>query len=187
VAPWRFSSRPEQKVRSLVLAGPVNPWSDFGMERIRFLAAAGWMLLPDGKFPFRHLCIVVALRRMYGDPERIRGRYSSRLCVMLMRPGRVHNLLNVLPKLGSDVGACAAPSPGTSAGTVDLGKQKTARLTCVRRCSAKAPCPFETALLPGWGIWHLKKSRRLRPFGAGFSRAQRLRLCHTKVWKWATS
>jgi len=53
-----FLAARSRKVRSLVLAAPVNPWSDFGMERIRFLAAA-WV---DGccgwQFLFRHLCIV---------------------------------------------------------------------------------------------------------------------------------
>src|SRR5260221_13843076 len=41
-----FLAARSRKVRSLVLAAPVNPWSDFGMERIRFLSGrlGGWLL-----------------------------------------------------------------------------------------------------------------------------------------------
>ena len=72
------------KVRSLVLVAPVNPWSNFGAGRIRFLigrmgAAFLRMVWPVSR-PLHRIAVV----RMYGDPRRlppgtVEG-YRSRLC-----------------------------------------------------------------------------------------------------------
>jgi len=80
---------------------------------------------------------------------------------MLMRPGRVHNLLNVLRSWESDVGALRGAIAqvqvpvrliwGTKDGAVDL-RSADALQSALPHC--------ETALLPGWGIWHLKKIQK---------------------------
>jgi len=84
------------KVRSLVLAAPVNPWSDFGAERIRFLN--GWLggTLLRLTLPVSRPVHRMALERMYGDPGRIPPGTVEGYSRMLMTPGRAHNILNTL-------------------------------------------------------------------------------------------
>jgi len=147
-----FLTARSRKVRSLVLAAPVNPWSDFGMERIRFFSSGlgGWLLRMA--IPFSSPLHRVALRRMYGDPERIREGTLQGYASMLMRPGRVHNLLNVLRSWESDVGALRGAIAqvqvpvrliwGTKDGAVDL-RSADALQSALPHC--------DTALLPRVG------------------------------------
>jgi pimeloyl-ACP methyl ester carboxylesterase len=147
-----FLAARSRKVRSLVLAAPVNPWSDFGIERIRFLSSrlGGWLLRMA--IPLSSPLHRVALRRMYGDPGRIPEGTVQVYSSMLMRRGRVHNLLNVLRSWESDVralrGAIAqVQAPvlliwGTKDGAVDLRSADALQRT-LPHC--------ETALLPGVG------------------------------------
>jgi len=60
------------------------------MERIRFFSSGLVEAAADGTFLFRPPLHRVALRRMYGDPERIREGTLQGYASMLMRPGRVH-------------------------------------------------------------------------------------------------
>jgi pimeloyl-ACP methyl ester carboxylesterase len=91
-----------KKVRSLVLAAPVNPWSDAGGERIRFLNGrlGGTLLrltIPVSR-PLHH----IALERMYGDPGRIPPGTLEGYSRMVMRPGRADNILNTLRSWEND-------------------------------------------------------------------------------------
>ena len=147
-----FLAARSRKVRSLVLAAPVNPWSDFGIERIRFLSSRLGGYLLRMAIPFSSPFHRTALRRMYGDPglipEGTLQGYSSRL----MRRGRVHNLLNVLRSWESDrrdlrgaIAQVQAPVLlvwGTKDGAVDL-RSADALQSILPHC--------ETALLPGVG------------------------------------
>ncbi|HJT52351.1 MAG TPA: alpha/beta fold hydrolase, partial [Candidatus Angelobacter sp.] len=58
-------------VRSLALAAPVNPWSTFGMERVRFCASTMGRLLVYCGLPFSGRFHRAALEQMYGDKSRI--------------------------------------------------------------------------------------------------------------------
>jgi len=86
----------DRRVRSLVLAAPVNPWSTFGAGRVRFLS--GWLggTLLRLTMPVLQPLHPVALRRMYGDPQRIPAGTLEGYSALLMRRGRVHNILNTL-------------------------------------------------------------------------------------------
>lgn len=100
-----FLAARSDKVRSMVLAAPVNPWSDFGSGRVRFLTGRlGGMLLRMA-LPVSRPVHGIAVRRMYGDPQRVPegtvAGYSSRL----MRPGRAHNVLNTLQSWENDIAA----------------------------------------------------------------------------------
>jgi pimeloyl-ACP methyl ester carboxylesterase len=113
-----FLAARSRKVRSLVLAAPVNPWSDFGAERIRFLSSRLGGCLLRMAIPLSSPLHRVALRRMYGDPGRIPDGTLQGYAPMLMRRGRVHNLLNVLRSWESDMRAlrgerfrCGAADP----------------------------------------------------------------------------
>ncbi|HEV7676585.1 MAG TPA: alpha/beta fold hydrolase [Candidatus Angelobacter sp.] len=118
------------KIRSLVLAAPVNPWSNLGRGRIRFLNGRLGAALLRMTWPVSRPLHRLALARMYGDPKRLPAGtidgYSSRI----MRPGRVHNILNTLHTWHKDVNALRAAIPriqarslliwGTRDGAVDV-------------------------------------------------------------------
>jgi pimeloyl-ACP methyl ester carboxylesterase len=147
-----FMAAQSRKVRSLVLAAPVNPWSDFGTERIRFLSSrlGGWLLRMA--IPFSSPFHRIALRRLYGDPGRIPEGTLQGYSSMLMRRGRVHNLLNVLRSWERDVRSlrgiiAQVQAPvlliwGTKDGAVDP-RSAGALQRALPHC--------ETALLPGVG------------------------------------
>jgi pimeloyl-ACP methyl ester carboxylesterase len=118
------------KIRSLVLAAPVNPWSELGREGLRFFDGwAGRTLLRLG-MPFSRPLHSTVLRRLYGDPGRIRAGALEGYSKMIMSPGRADNLLNTVHCWQSDLHALhaaiervEAPSLliwGTKDGAVDL-------------------------------------------------------------------
>lgn len=94
-----------KKVRSLVLAAPVNPWSAMGARRVRFLS--GWLggMLLRVTMPVLQPLHPIALRRMYGDPARIPVGTLEGYSALLMRRGRVHNILNTLRSWDNDLAA----------------------------------------------------------------------------------
>ena len=96
-------SQKAHRIRSLVLSAPVNPWSDFGRGRIRFLSSpvGGYFLRLT--LPISHPVHGIALRRMYGDPKRIPGDALQRYRASILRPGRALNVLTALRKWQTDV------------------------------------------------------------------------------------
>ncbi|MGZ4828824.1 MAG: alpha/beta fold hydrolase [Candidatus Angelobacter sp.] len=125
-----FLAAQSGKVRSLALAAPVNPWSNLGARRIRFLNSRLGEALLRIAWPVSRPLYRIELARMYGDPRRIPAGtiegYSSRA----MRPGRVHNILNTLSSWEQDVNTLRAAIPsikarslliwGTRDGAVDV-------------------------------------------------------------------
>jgi pimeloyl-ACP methyl ester carboxylesterase len=93
------------KVRSIVLAAPVNPWSDFGAGRIRFLNGRFGGALLRMAWPVSRPLHRIALERMYGDPRRVPAGTIEGYSSLVMRPGRVHHILNCLNSWEKDVGA----------------------------------------------------------------------------------
>ena len=96
-------ARASGRIQSLVLSAPVNPWSDFGRRRIRFLSTplGGCflrMVLPVSR-PFHR----IALRRVYGDPTRIPVDTLEGYRASVMRPGRAQNVLTALRLWQKDV------------------------------------------------------------------------------------
>jgi pimeloyl-ACP methyl ester carboxylesterase len=106
-----FLAAQSPKIRSLVLAAPVNPWSNLGTGRIRFLNGRLGAALLRVAWPVSRPLYGTALARMYGDPKRLPAGtidgYSSRI----MRPGRVHNILNTLRSWHHDVDGLRAVIP----------------------------------------------------------------------------
>lgn len=125
-----FLAAQNAKVRSLVLAAPVNPWSKQGLGRIQFLngrlGAAFLRLVWPVSRPLYH----TALARMYGDPRRLSAETVEGYRSQIMRPERVNNLLNALRSWESDVNALRMAIPrikarslliwGTRDGAVDI-------------------------------------------------------------------
>jgi pimeloyl-ACP methyl ester carboxylesterase len=91
------------RVRSLVLAAPVNPWSASGARRVRFLSGWAGGTLLRLTMPALQPLHPLALRRMYGDPARIPEGTLEGYSALLMRRGRVHNILNTLRSWEKDL------------------------------------------------------------------------------------
>jgi pimeloyl-ACP methyl ester carboxylesterase len=147
-----FLAAMSRKVRSLVLAAPVNPWSNFGVERIRFFNGRLGRTLLRLTMPVSRPLHKTALERMYGDPGRIPKGTLEGYAFPLMRRGRVHNILNTLRQWERDVaalrGAIARVEArslliwGTRDGAVDL-KSSEALMQVLPEC--------ELALIHGAG------------------------------------
>jgi len=99
------------KVRSLVLAAPVNPWSTLGSGRIRFLNGRTGEVLLRIVWPFSRPLYPTALARMYGDPTRLSAETVAGYVSQIMRPGRVSNNLNTLRSWEKDVHALREAIP----------------------------------------------------------------------------
>jgi pimeloyl-ACP methyl ester carboxylesterase len=118
------------KVRSLVLAAPVNPWSNFGSGRIRFLSGRIGSAFLRTVWPVSGPLYHIALARMYCDPRRLTPETVEGYRSIVMRPGRVKNILNTLRSWEKDVNALRAEIPkikarslliwGTCDGAVDV-------------------------------------------------------------------
>lgn len=118
------------KARSLVLVAPVNPWSNLGSGRIRFLNGRIGATFLRMVWPFSRPLYSIALARMYGDPERLVAGTVEGYRSQIMRSGRVNNVLNTLSRWEKDMDALRAVIPnikarslliwGTSDGAVDI-------------------------------------------------------------------
>jgi pimeloyl-ACP methyl ester carboxylesterase len=124
-----LASEALESIRSLILVSPVNPWSDLGQGRIRFLSSrfGGWFLRMT--LPISHPCHGIALRRMYGDPRRIREGTLEGYRASILHRGRAANVLTALRNWQRDVEALRTVIPnldiptlliwGTRDGAVD--------------------------------------------------------------------
>lgn len=132
-----LASEALESTRSLILVSPVNPWSDFGEGRIRFLSSrfGGWFLRMT--LPISHPCHGIALRRMYGDPRRIPEGTLEGYRASIVRRGRAANVLTALRNWQRDVEALRSVIPqldvptlliwGTRDGAVDPGSAEKLR------------------------------------------------------------
>jgi pimeloyl-ACP methyl ester carboxylesterase len=100
-----------QKIGSLVLAAPVNPWSTLGSGRIRFLNGRIGEALLRTAWPLSRPLYRIALARMYGDPRRLSAETVVGYRSQIMRPRRVDNILNTLRSWEKDVNTLRAAIP----------------------------------------------------------------------------
>ena len=125
-----FLAAQSQRICSLVLAAPVNPWSNLGARRVRFLKGRLGGTLLRMAWPVSRPLHRLVLERMYGDPRRVPAGTIEGYSSLIMRPGRVHNILNTLHSWEKDVNALRAAIPrirvrslliwGTRDGAVDV-------------------------------------------------------------------
>ena len=125
-----FLAAQSRRVRSLVLAAPVNPWSDLGAGRIRFFNGRFGGALLRMAWPVSRPLHRIAVKRMYGDPRRVPAGTIEGYSSLAMRPGKVHSVLSTLRNWQDDVNALTIAIPritvpslliwGTRDGAVDL-------------------------------------------------------------------
>jgi pimeloyl-ACP methyl ester carboxylesterase len=99
------------RVRSMVLAAPVNPWSSLGAGRIRFLQGRIGAAFLRTVWPISRPLYHTALVRMYGDSRRLPAGTVQGYRSQIMRPGRVDNVLNTLRGWDKDVNTLRAAIP----------------------------------------------------------------------------
>jgi pimeloyl-ACP methyl ester carboxylesterase len=125
-----FLAARSSKVRSMVLAAPVNPWSNFGAGRIRFLNGRMGKTLLRLALPVSRPLHLTAIQRMYGDPSRVPPGTLEGYSPQVLRPGRAHDILNTMSHWQKDITALRDAIPrvkarslliwGTRDGAVDL-------------------------------------------------------------------
>lgn len=134
------------KVRSIVLAAPVNPWSSFGAGRIRFLIGRMGSAFLRTVWPVSHPLYRTAMARMYGDLSRMPAGTVAGYRSQIMRPGRVNNILNTLRSWEKDVNVLREEIPkikarslliwGTRDGAVDVRSAESLK-KILPRCQLK--------------------------------------------------
>lgn len=117
-------------VRSLVLAAPVNPWSNFGLERVRFFSSRLGAALLRLAMPISRPVHLTELKRMYGDPNRMPAGTLEGYSRFFLRKGLARNIVQTLRCWENDLEALPAAiqrvqSPtlliwGTRDGAVDM-------------------------------------------------------------------
>ena len=92
-----------ERVRSLILVAPVNPWSAHGRRFAPFLSSApvSWLLLQLE--PGLGIVHNVLLRRLYGDPQRIRPGTLAGYSVPFTIPGTLKYGLGVVKTWNRDL------------------------------------------------------------------------------------
>lgn len=125
-----FLAARTQRVRSLVLVAPVNPWSEFGGGRIRFLKGAIGGTLLRFILPLSRPFHSIGVQRMYGDPQHVPPGTTEGYSSQILAPGRAQNVLSTLRSWDKDIAALTEAIPhvkartlliwGTRDGAVDL-------------------------------------------------------------------
>ena len=111
IAMFLAADNGREKVRSLVLAAPVNPWSSLGLGRIRFFNTRFGAALLRMAWPALRPVHRPALERLYGERSRVRAGTVEGYSSLAMRPGRVHNILNTLHSWEKDISVLSVAIP----------------------------------------------------------------------------
>jgi pimeloyl-ACP methyl ester carboxylesterase len=101
-----------ERVRSLILHAPANPFSDIADPLIRFYRTAlgRWFA---GRIPTVPASVQsLALGRMYGDARRVRSGSLEHYIASLRIPGTVAYVLSILDRWELDMAALEAALPG---------------------------------------------------------------------------
>ncbi len=151
VAMW-FAAHYPERVRSLVLHAPANPFCIQSRPQIRFAATrlghavAHW--IPSGP---RRLHMA-ALSRMYGNPALVQAASLEAYVQSLRQPGTVDYVLSVLRSWTADMAALAPLLPRLRKLPVLLlwgDRDRAVSHTSVERLSHVLRAPLE--ILPGLG------------------------------------
>jgi pimeloyl-ACP methyl ester carboxylesterase len=114
----RDAQRAKPRILSLVLVGPVNPWSACGNGRIRFFSSAVGSWVVRLGMPVSHPVQHWAVRRMYADKRRIAPGTERGYTPMIVRPGRAQNILSTLRFWWRDLEILGAAIPHIKAPTL---------------------------------------------------------------------
>ena len=105
------AERAPDRVRSLILVSPANPWSRNGRKRLKLLRnpAVAWMF-PKFARPMRGLHSYF-VRRMYGDPSKITRETLRGYARPLGMPGRFEHAVKIVKTWSEDMRELEATLP----------------------------------------------------------------------------
>jgi pimeloyl-ACP methyl ester carboxylesterase len=101
-----------ERVRSLILHAPANPFSDIADPMIRFYRTPLGRWFADRIPTLPSHVQSLALGRMYGDASRVRSGSLERYVASLRVPGTVDYVLSILDRWELDMAALEAALPG---------------------------------------------------------------------------
>jgi pimeloyl-ACP methyl ester carboxylesterase len=106
-----MAAQAPERVRSLILVAPANPWSANGKRWAPFLSSAvmSWLILRLG--PGLNTAHDLMLRRLYGDRKRIRPGTLEGYSDPLRIPGGFEYWLNVMTTWNKDLAELASVMP----------------------------------------------------------------------------
>ncbi len=107
----RAAALAPERVRSLILVAPVNPWSAHGRRLAPFLSSppVSWLLLRVE--PALGIVHDALLRRLYGDPQRIRPGTLAGYSAAFKIPGTLNYGLGVVRSWNRDLADLEAALP----------------------------------------------------------------------------
>lgn len=91
-----LAARHPNRVGKLILFAPANPYCDLGLELIGFYQTRFGMWLARQIPWIPRVVKSIALRRMYGDPQRMRSDALDGYIAGLAVPGTIEHVLNIL-------------------------------------------------------------------------------------------
>jgi 4,5:9,10-diseco-3-hydroxy-5,9,17-trioxoandrosta-1(10),2-diene-4-oate hydrolase len=99
-----FAARHPDRVRSLILFAPANPFCDLGHQLIRFYQTRVGIWLAR-QIPFLpRMLKATALSRMYGDPSRVSAGALEGYIEGLRIPGTIDHVLQIVQRWAVDMG-----------------------------------------------------------------------------------
>jgi pimeloyl-ACP methyl ester carboxylesterase len=91
------------RISRMVLCAPINPWSPFGRQRVRWLAAPLGRHFVVHVAPRLHSIMKMYYREMYGDPSRIAPGSVEGYAAGLLLPRTFHHLVRIMRRWHPDL------------------------------------------------------------------------------------
>ncbi len=110
-----FAARHPNRVRSLILFAPANPFCDLGHQLIRFYQTRFGIWLARQIPVLPRMVKATALSRMYGDPARVSIDSLEGYTDGLHVPGTIDHVLQILQRWFVDMGLLRSALTGLSA------------------------------------------------------------------------
>jgi 4,5:9,10-diseco-3-hydroxy-5,9,17-trioxoandrosta-1(10),2-diene-4-oate hydrolase len=110
-----FAARYPDRVRSLILFAPANPFCDLGHQLIRFYQTRFGIWLARQIPVLPRMLKATALSRMYGDPSRVSAGSLEGYTDGLHVPGTMDHILQIIQRWFVDMGLLRSALPGITA------------------------------------------------------------------------
>jgi 4,5:9,10-diseco-3-hydroxy-5,9,17-trioxoandrosta-1(10),2-diene-4-oate hydrolase len=110
-----FAARHPDRVRSLILFAPANPFCDLGHQLIRFYQTRFGIWLARQIPALPRMLKATALSRMYGDPSRVSAGSLEGYIEGLHIPGTMDHILQIIERWFVDMGLLRSALPSLTA------------------------------------------------------------------------